>query len=420
MRLINLYIENFGGLSRYALEFETGITTVMQPNGFGKTTLAEFIRAMFYGFPRKSKTLDRSLRQKYTPWNGGQFGGNLTFAYHGQHYRIERTFGANPKGDTFAVIDLSTNRKTTRFPEEIGQALFGLDADSFERCTYLPQTGGGGLLATASILSKLSDLVEDSSDVNSFEKAVAALRAKRSALIPYRGSGGSTAETAERISSLQMQLDSLLAREAQLQEAKTEAALAQQEAERLGEQLEQIGEQLRTASRQEADRLRQQQYAQLRIRYSKEETALQALNAKYKFGLPQEELLRHAEFAAERLRQRESMAAQDRKLPTAQQLDLCRQWCEELEKLHLSIQEIECRTEKLNRGYTGHRKGKQSGSKAPLAAVAAGFAGVTAGMISMLLWNKVSGAAILGTGVLTVLVGIFMLLRQRAEKKRLF
>ena len=81
MKLKELYIENFGGLHQYALNFDAGITTVVEPNGFGKTTLAEFIRAMFYGFPRKSKTLEKSLRQKYTPWNGGQFGGNLTFEY---------------------------------------------------------------------------------------------------------------------------------------------------------------------------------------------------------------------------------------------------------------------------------------------------------------------------------------------------
>ena len=123
MKLIGLYIENFGGLQKYSLNFEMGITSVIQPNGFGKTTLAEFIRAMFYGFPRKSKTLEKSLRQKYTPWGGGQFGGNLTFEYDGKHYRVERTFGANPKGDTFAVIDLETNRKTNLFPEELGQKL---------------------------------------------------------------------------------------------------------------------------------------------------------------------------------------------------------------------------------------------------------------------------------------------------------
>ena len=63
MKLISLYIENFGGLSQYALDFQDGLTAIEAPNGFGKTTLAEFIRAMFYGFPRKAKTLDKSRRQ---------------------------------------------------------------------------------------------------------------------------------------------------------------------------------------------------------------------------------------------------------------------------------------------------------------------------------------------------------------------
>ena len=54
MKLISCYIENFGGLSQFSQEFGPGLTVIREDNGFGKTTLAEFIRAMFYGFPRKS------------------------------------------------------------------------------------------------------------------------------------------------------------------------------------------------------------------------------------------------------------------------------------------------------------------------------------------------------------------------------
>ena len=206
MKLISLYVENFGGLSQYTLHFGEGLTSVMEPNGFGKTTLAEFIRAMFYGFPRKSKNLDRSLRQKYAPWNGGQYGGYLEFEHEGKPYRVARTFGANPKGDTFSVIDLTTNRKTSRFTEELGQELFGLDADSFERSTYLPQQRSEAPLTTVSIQAKLSNLVEDSADVGNYDKALAALREKRSAYVPYRGTGGIVAETAAQITQLQLQL----------------------------------------------------------------------------------------------------------------------------------------------------------------------------------------------------------------------
>ena len=96
MKLISLYIENFGGLSHYGLVLEDGLTVIREDNGFGKSTLAEFIRAMFYGFPRKGKTLDKSRRQKYAPWNGGKCGGNLIFEVDGCQYRVERTFGATP------------------------------------------------------------------------------------------------------------------------------------------------------------------------------------------------------------------------------------------------------------------------------------------------------------------------------------
>ena len=50
MKLIQCHIENFGGLSDVDFSFEDGLTVLYQPNGFGKSTLAAFIKAMFYGF----------------------------------------------------------------------------------------------------------------------------------------------------------------------------------------------------------------------------------------------------------------------------------------------------------------------------------------------------------------------------------
>ena len=207
MKLVSLYIENFGGLSQYSLEFADGLTVINEPNGFGKTTLAEFIRAMFYGFPRKAKTLDKSLRQKYTPWNGGKCGGNLTFRLEGKQYRIERTFGTTPRGDSFNLIDLETNKKSTRFSEEIGVEIFGLDSDSFERSTYMPQLHEAFSFTTGSIQAKLSNLVEDTNDINNFTKAVTTLKAKRSGFTPYRGAGGAVAQAQSAISRLQGELD---------------------------------------------------------------------------------------------------------------------------------------------------------------------------------------------------------------------
>jgi len=407
VKLVSLYIENFGGLHRFSLDFEAGITAVMRPNGFGKTTLAEFIRAMFYGFPRRSKTLDRSLRQKYTPWNGGQFGGNLVFELEGQRYRIERTFGANPKGDTVSVTDLGTGRKTKRFPEEIGQELFGLDADSFERSTYLPQLRETGCLATASIQAKLSDLVEDSSDVANFDKAMASLRAQRSALEPYRGSGGRTAETAARITRLQLQLDALQTQEKQLQVAREEVRQAREAVKSTEDRLAHTGARIQEASQQEAAQLQRRQYTQLCSRYSETEETLRACRKKYPRGLPGEDALHRAELAWMRLKQRAEAPAEIRKLPSRQQLDHCRKLCAEHEKLQVRLHDRELQAAELAKAAARHEEnGGSRPSKAPLMLVLLGATAAAAGAAAA-LWVQARFAwPVAGIGAAVLLAGL--------------
>ncbi|MCD8049459.1 MAG: AAA family ATPase [Clostridia bacterium] len=206
MKLIRCHIDNFGGLSDYSLEVDEGLTTIMEANGFGKTTLAEFIRAMFYGFPKARGTIEKNKRKKYLPWQGGRCGGNLVFEYEGDVFRIERTFGATPKGDKFALYDERTNLKCEKYCENIGDEIFGLDADSFERSVYMPQVRDGETFKTPNIEAKLTDLVEDANDINNFDNAIAALEKKRKELKLFRGEGGSVAEVQGKISQLESEL----------------------------------------------------------------------------------------------------------------------------------------------------------------------------------------------------------------------
>ena len=50
MRLISLHVESFGRLSDYTLNMEPGLNVILRENGWGKSTLAAFIRVMFYSF----------------------------------------------------------------------------------------------------------------------------------------------------------------------------------------------------------------------------------------------------------------------------------------------------------------------------------------------------------------------------------
>ena len=253
----------FGGLSGCDLEFAPDLTVIREENGFGKTTLAEFVRAMLYGFPRQTKNL--SKRKKYRPWNGGKCGGHLTFEHEGRVYRIERTFGATPRSDVFNLIDLQTGQKSMDFSEEIGLELFGLDADSFERSTYLPQNRDNGVLTTDSIRAKLGGLVEDENDVGGFEKAMKRLHDKRSTYIPYTASAtrGAVAEAGRQIVAIQQALDRAERSGEELTRVDAEIAHLESQKQKAEAEIEQVRTALTAANEAAARLVHRQQMARL-------------------------------------------------------------------------------------------------------------------------------------------------------------
>lgn len=179
MRLIRCYIENFGTLSRFSQEFSDGLNTICEENGWGKSTLAVFIKAMFYGLPATTKKLlDENDRKKYAPWSGGKFGGNIDFVWDGKGYRIERYFGDKEANDTFRLFDTATNKESFAFSSDIGAELFRMDADAYERSTYLPQRPIDWQI-NDSIKTKLTNLIDDTDDINNYKRALDRIDKKR-------------------------------------------------------------------------------------------------------------------------------------------------------------------------------------------------------------------------------------------------
>ncbi len=187
MKLKRCYIENFGTLHDFSYEFEEGLNTVCRDNGWGKTTFAVFIKAMFYGMeyaPRK-KTAENE-RKKYFPWQGGNFGGSIEFTVGEKEYRLQRYFGKKDKEDVFALYDRKTGLPSADYTENIGEEIFRIDAASYARSTYIPQNAIT-VSMTDSINAKLSNLLENGNDINNFEKAYAKLEER---LREYKKTGG--------------------------------------------------------------------------------------------------------------------------------------------------------------------------------------------------------------------------------------
>lgn len=189
MKLIKCHIENFGKLNSFEFNFSEGFNSIKEENGWGKSTFATFIKSMFYGLSSTTKrNLDENERKKYTPWQGGNFGGNIDFEINGKQYRIERFFGKNNSEDTFSLIDIATGKESKDYTENIGEQVFELDEEAFERSAFIPQKVLNSSI-NESISNKLTNLIQGTTDNYNYEDAQDKLDKKMSFLSNNKGSG---------------------------------------------------------------------------------------------------------------------------------------------------------------------------------------------------------------------------------------
>lgn len=188
MRLLSCYIAGFGKFQNRAFDLSGKIVVFKEENGWGKTTLADFIKCMLYGMDAgRGKAVAANDRLRYEPWQGGAYGGSLVFSVAGKTYRVERSFGRTPAQDVGRVFD-GNNLLSYEFGERaefLGEKLFGMNAESYQRTVYVPQgeipTEGlpedlkGRLLA----LLSADGSGESGGAIARLDEAERALRAKR-------------------------------------------------------------------------------------------------------------------------------------------------------------------------------------------------------------------------------------------------
>ena len=227
MKLLECTIENYGKWHKTRFVFNGSLTCVCLQNGEGKSTLASFLKAMLYGLEsERDNATEKGERSLYYPFSGGAFGGTLTVEWRGERYLIERFFDKmSKKKDTLCVYD-GANRQTNALGECVGETLFGLPVEAFERTAFIGAEHTDISLRYG-IGERLGRLNLSSGTV---EEAVAALKAKRQELRSDRRLlgkyTGKIPQTEEKLVALQQEIFAIEQDEKRLGEAyRTEAEL---------------------------------------------------------------------------------------------------------------------------------------------------------------------------------------------------
>lgn len=193
MRIISCHIDGFGKINNEDFSFENGLNIFREDNGFGKSTLATFIKVMLYGFEdEKRKSLQDKEREKYRPWNKGTYGGRMCFEVKGKAYEVSRVFGKNENDDSFEVRESESNNLVDIFDKsELGSQIFGIDRDSFFRTAYIAahDLNKREEKVTDSIRAKLGNLTDATDDINNYENVCSKIDKKLNEYSPDRKTG---------------------------------------------------------------------------------------------------------------------------------------------------------------------------------------------------------------------------------------
>ena len=134
MRLNRLTIYGFGKFHDRTFRLAAGLTVLLGPNEAGKSTLTQFISAIFFGFPTK-----KHPELRYEPLDGSRFGGEIAFTLAGTDYLLSRVDG--PRGGKVTLRNTTLN--LTLPAATLSRLLAPVDAQLFKNVYAMnePQLG---------------------------------------------------------------------------------------------------------------------------------------------------------------------------------------------------------------------------------------------------------------------------------------
>lgn len=182
-------ITSYGGIRGRTLELTPGTNVISAPNEWGKTTTVSFVKFAFYGLPKSRKKLELAdyERRRMAPWDGAPMEGAVEFSKDGVSYRLYRQL--TERREVVRLTETATGRELDLAGAAPGEAVFGLDAGSFERTICTAQQGVE-MSEHGALETRLRNLVTSGEEDVSYERAVAALETAQKRYRHKKGSAG--------------------------------------------------------------------------------------------------------------------------------------------------------------------------------------------------------------------------------------
>lgn len=259
MKIRKLYISSFAKIKELTVDFNDNLTTIKEENGYGKSTIANFIKCMFYGLSGARRSLVENDRMKFKPWNStSKFGGYIIVEKNGKDWKIERFFGNKESEDTVSVIEMDTGKSYNT--EDLGRKFFQIDEEGYFSTTYFSQKNFE-VKSSASITAKYNETY-DIQDTELFQKALVKLEERKK---EYKKTGGKglIEETKNSIRQIKSNLEEIKNLSSTIKNLKNEELALEKEVELLQEKIKKVSDKLAISGKKEAILIKKKYYDDL-------------------------------------------------------------------------------------------------------------------------------------------------------------
>ncbi len=222
MYIKSLYIEQFGMLSSLRTELCPGLNIIEGCNETGKSTIAAFIKFMFYG-------LSSAEREKYIPWGKTSCGGNMTVVFEGRQYQIEREL-LLVKGGAKENVSITDEEHTPVFKDSTPDRVFlGVPERVFVSSAYVSELTGT-YVEGRRLTDAVENLLFSADEELNTAKALKKIDEERVSLLYKNKKGGEIYELEKSIAECEIKLSE--AQQTNSEIFKTEERIASDRAKR--------------------------------------------------------------------------------------------------------------------------------------------------------------------------------------------
>ena len=195
MYIKELNIKAFGPLTDRTVRFDRGLNVIEGANESGKSTIAMFIKFVFYGLSGKTSGTDPlSEKEHYINWDHDLAAGYAVAECRRGTFRIERRLHRVTEGgrtlyrENCRIIDMSDG-SVVKTPKTPGEYFFGFPEGVFMQSAFVKSIDGTRIDG-AGLKTALENLMSSGDEQINTKRAVEKLDAARKLLRHKNGAGG--------------------------------------------------------------------------------------------------------------------------------------------------------------------------------------------------------------------------------------